>query len=723
MKRTLTTSLMLVLGLPALALGSGQLASSTRATTVGAAARTRLAAHVDSPASDGRDLDNVFTAYELLDLDLQSVTKQGEAPRRLSLRLGGITRELALVPHDLRAPSYRSVVTTDEGVFEEPAGPVTTYRGTVVGEPGSDVRLLIQDTMVVGYIRTPADWLFIEPASRYERGMPSGRTVVYREADVRVEHRGECGARGLARHVDALAGGTALERAPAKTAASDGLRIVEIATDADFEFFRANGTSTNAVIEGIINQVDGIYQSELGIAFTITRQHVWATADDPYTTTSPKKLLRQFKREWNRTGGTGAGVGRDVAHLFTGRDLVGAAVGQASTAVVCSDPANSYGLSQASATATLVKIVAHQLGHNFGVASHDDERTPAADDCDGDGPLMCAGVQGAGANVFSQESRDDILAHVEAHGSCLDTGITSSRRVRGDYDGDGKADLSIKVDDGFWLIDFATNGFGTWDVEFFPYGDSTAHAVPADYDGDGKTDLSVKTDNGEWFIDFAAGGFGPGTDLVSFSGYGSTNGHPVPADYDGDGKADLSVKTDEGVWFIDYASNGFGAWNVVLEGYGFSNAHPVPADYDGDGKADLSVKADDGFWLIDFAANGFGTWDVEFSSYGDTTAHPVPADYDGDGKADLSVKTDSGEWLIDWAAGGFGPGTDLVVLSGYGFSNAHPIPLDYDGDGKTDLSAKTDEGFWFIDYKSNGFGAWDVVLEGYGSVPPAVPGN
>src|SRR5262245_55509532 len=61
--------------------------------------------------------------------------------------------------------------------------------------------------------------------------------------------------------------------------------------------------------------------------------------------------------------------------------------------------------------------------------------------------------------------------------------------------------------------------------------------VPADYDGDGRTDLSVKTLDGHWLIDFAANGFGH-FDL-DLAGYGGSDARPVPADYDGDGKADL----------------------------------------------------------------------------------------------------------------------------------------------------------------------------------------
>jgi hypothetical protein len=244
------------------------------------------------------------------------------------------------------------------------------------------------------------------------------------------------------------------------------------------------------------------------------------------------------------------------------------------------------------------------------------------------------------------------------------------------------------IHEGIWYVDFASNNFGVWDNKFYGYGPSTSHPVPADYDGDGKADLSVKTDTGYWYIDYAINGFGAWD--VTYSGYGPSTSHPVPADYDGDGKADLSVKTDTGYWYIDYANNGFGAWDVIYSAYGSSTSHPVPADYDGDGKADLSAKTDTGYWYIDYANNGFGAWDVSYSGYGPSTSHPVPADYDGDGKADLSVKTDTGYWYIDYANNGFGAWD--VTYSGYGPSTSHPVPADYDGDNKVDLSVTTPKG-------------------------------
>lgn len=59
-----------------------------------------------------------------------------------------------------------------------------------------------------------------------------------------------------------------------------------------------------------------------------------------------------------------------------------------------------------------------------------------------------------------------------------------------------------------WKIDYAANGFGSWDVSLTGYGNITAIPVPADYDGDGKADLCTVTSTANlWQIDYAQDGF------------------------------------------------------------------------------------------------------------------------------------------------------------------------------------------------------------------------
>ncbi|PSM31551.1 M12 family metallopeptidase [Haliangium sp. UPWRP_2] len=145
-------------------------------------------------------------------------------------------------------------------------------------------------------------------------------------------------------------------------------------------------------------------------------------------------------------------------------------------------------------------------------------------------------------------------------------GDASFRPAPADYDGDGRADIAVKGANGFWGIDYAANGFGGWDWQSWlvnQYGDASFRPAPADYDGDGKLDIAVKSDHGFWGIDYAANGLG-GWDWQSWlvNQYGDASFHPIPADYDGDGKADIAVQGTNGFFGIDYSKNGFGGWDL-----------------------------------------------------------------------------------------------------------------------------------------------------------------
>jgi hypothetical protein len=88
-------------------------------------------------------------------------------------------------------------------------------------------------------------------------------------------------------------------------------------------------------------------------------------------------------------------------------------------------------------------------------------------------------------------------------------GSSANREAVADYDGDGRADIGIKADDqGRFNIDYAWNGFGTWNASYLGYGFSDTKPAPGDYDGDGMADFAVKTDDGRWLIDYASNGFG-----------------------------------------------------------------------------------------------------------------------------------------------------------------------------------------------------------------------
>jgi hypothetical protein len=151
---------------------------------------------------------------------------------------------------------------------------------------------------------------------------------------------------------------------------------VQIAYDADVEFYQANGSSVLNTIydmELIMNQVGLIYQNQVAIAYTDTGIIVRTVEPDPYTSTNANTLLCQFGETWNNN----VTFTRDVAHLFTGKDLDGSTVGLAWIGAICegnfsncnaSGSQLNYGLVQSRFSTDLTTRVqdsAHELGHNW----------------------------------------------------------------------------------------------------------------------------------------------------------------------------------------------------------------------------------------------------------------------------------------------------------------------------------------------------------------------
>jgi hypothetical protein len=291
------------------------------------------------------------------------------------------------------------------------------------------------------------------------------------------------------------------------------------------------------------------------------------------------------------------------------------------------------------------------------------------------------------------------------------------------------------------------NGFGgRWDFAYPGYGDANAVPIPADYGtlyggpADGRADLSIRDASGMWAIDYADNGFGTWDEIRTNYGDGTTT-TAYPADYDGDGRADLAVRTNDGLgaWFFDYSSDGFNGWNAPcsmcpcmaqsggypIYKYGSLLDTPAVGDFDGDSCADISVKNQNGAWYFDLAKNGFFGWEspcprcpVPITGYGDYTSKPIVANYDPgyDNRADLAVMTSSGYWAIDFAADGFGTwNTWPMYYAGWG-GGAGSVRVGPGHYTSATTSANLDQavldpyGNWYIDRAYNGYGSLDLTL-------------
>src|SRR5256885_1281677 len=302
---------------------------------------------VDAQSTRARfqqDLEQVFTNHEDLTIDPHAGAEQVRANGRVSLVTPAHDFEVQLRPNDLRAPNYRAEEVDADGVTRATAMPgVSTYKGNVEGVWASDARFTVTDNAVEGMIVTPGQSFFVEPAQKYPSSAAPTDYLIYTADDVRPDITRSC-ADTLEEQVNA--GAKQISAASGDTpAVFSPFKVAEIATEADFEYVQGVGgtaAAANNDILSIMNQIQAIYERDIGLTFTVVFQHAWDTPNDPYTVSGdPIGMLNEFKTVWNRDF---TGNPRDVAHLWTGRNLGGPA-GIAFTGVVCLSPLSTYGIS------------------------------------------------------------------------------------------------------------------------------------------------------------------------------------------------------------------------------------------------------------------------------------------------------------------------------------------------------------------------------------------
>jgi hypothetical protein len=167
------------------------------------------------------------------------------------------------------------------------------------------------------------------------------------------------------------------------------------------------------------------------------------------------------------------------------------------------------------------------------------------------------------------------------------------RPIPQDYDGDGKTDIAIyRVGGGgtYWWILQSSNGVVR--SERFGNG-NTAEALRGDFDGDRKADLGVarasdSTINAAWnfYVHKSTTG-----QIIQASLGRVIADFIVPGDFDGDGKTDIalfgnkSFEFSDGYWKYIRSRDGtpvYFKWGLPTDG-------AVPGDYDGDGITDVAV--------------------------------------------------------------------------------------------------------------------------------------
>ena len=348
------------------------------------------------------DLSKSFKRYDLIKLDNKVVHEKANSEKIINFQAYGREFEFVLTPHDLRANNYRAIESAVSGQYELQRGEVFTYKGHLKNDFESEVRFTITDGTLEGLVYTGDEKFFVTKAQNFSKNAGKNDVIVYKSDDLKesVDLSND-----VERKIDLWRSSSAPDTLNAVAA---GLRVLEVATEADYQWVTLSGGNPSAVnsqILGFLNMVDGIYRRDLNLAIAVTFQNAW-TVSDPYSSASSYDTLDSFLTFWN-SNFPHAQFPRDTAHLFTGKF---GGVGLAFQGSVCSSPEFAYGLT-GRAGSLVHLIAAHEIGHNLG-AGHIDNSGSCANS-------LMNPVLSFSATSFCGASISEIEDYVTSRGSCL----------------------------------------------------------------------------------------------------------------------------------------------------------------------------------------------------------------------------------------------------------------------------------------------------------------
>ncbi len=360
-------------------------------------------------------LDKHFNAYQLVSLDskeLKLASNDKSQFIQLVLEVDNKPIEIELWNSGLFSSSFKISYSTNTTNHEKVNMP-NALRGRILGVNNSNVRLVVNDHFINGFLEIDEEKYFIQPMRDFDAFAENDQFVIYNEKDaIASEEEATC-----ATHTKTFDENIALESSANHSAM--GCFEVEMNLATDWSYFMDKGSNSTGVMNAataVLNNVQGNYDDEFFDELVYIVNEFWisdCSSCDPWTSSTDAGTLLNSFRSWAPTGFSSA---HDVATLWTDRDFDGSTVGVAWVGTICTG--SRYNTCQDFTTSAwqLRVLQAHELGHNWS-SFHDS----------GSGFIMSPSVNNS--SLWSAQSISSIDSHVASRtclSSCAPSGSAPS---------------------------------------------------------------------------------------------------------------------------------------------------------------------------------------------------------------------------------------------------------------------------------------------------------
>lgn len=387
--------------------------------------------------------EHLVIEADQLGLESQPMVLSFEAlGQRFDLDLVANDRVLAALPDD---PAYQGV---------------SAYRGRLLGNPDSWVRIVMYDGMPRGLVWDGETMFAIEAPG--DSAVKISAPVMYRLADLNIlPGTMSCGTDSLSGQASRMYASMAGEWETTVSEAPGAVSEITLSIIGDSLFTADMGGegAAAAAITARMSIVDGFFSEQVGVQLDVELIETHDAASDPFNATLNSSALLDQVSEYRLQNS--AHSSRGLTHLFTGRDVWSgsesntSSVGVAWEGVLC-ETYFGAGLSEGRAgLATDSLIVAHEIGHNFG-AQHDGQ-TGSSCASETGSYIMSPSVNGS--EQFSACSINIMQAEVQDAGSSCVSALPAI-----DVGIERNDPLSTVLLGANTVIDYAVSINGTLDV-------------------------------------------------------------------------------------------------------------------------------------------------------------------------------------------------------------------------------------------------------------------